>query len=67
MADVRRSPQAETDLDAILDYLEEKDPAVAERYADEFETKGQALARFPELGRLRPEIAPDLRSTLVHP
>jgi len=44
MADVRRSPQAETDLDAILDDLNQKDPAVAERYADAFETKGQALA-----------------------
>jgi toxin ParE1/3/4 len=25
------------------------------------------LVRFPEIGRSRPEIAPNLRSTLVHP
>jgi toxin ParE1/3/4 len=29
--------------------------------------RGQALGHFPEMGRLRPEIAPNLRSTLVWP
>jgi toxin ParE1/3/4 len=67
MADVRRSPQAEADLDAILDDLNQKSPSAADRYAAAFEEKGQALARFPELGRSRPEIAPTLRSTLVTP
>ena len=57
MANVRRSPQAEADLDAILADLDQKDPAVADRYAAAFEAKGQALAQFPELGRRRPEIA----------
>jgi toxin ParE1/3/4 len=32
-----------------------------------FEEKSQVLAQFPEIGRPRPEIAPNLRSTLVHP
>jgi putative addiction module CopG family antidote len=63
----RRSPHAEADLDTILDDLNRKDPAVAARYAAEFEQKGHALAQFPELGRSRPEIAPNLRSTLVRP
>jgi toxin ParE1/3/4 len=67
MAIVRRSPRAEVDLDGILDDLNRKDPAAAARYATEFEQKGLALAHFPEIGRSRPEIAPNLRSTLVHP
>lgn len=67
MAEVRRSRQAETDLRTILSDLDRQDPAVAERYATAFEEKGRALAQFPEIGRLRPEIAPGLRSTLVSP
>jgi toxin ParE1/3/4 len=67
MAEVRHSPQSEADLEAILEYLHQHQPAAAERYATAFSEKGQALARFPEMGRLRPEIAPNLRSTLVHP
>lgn len=67
MAVVRRSSRAESDLESILDDLDQKNPAVAERYATEFELKGRALAQFPELGRARPEIAPNLRSTLVSP
>jgi toxin ParE1/3/4 len=67
MAVVRRSPQAEADLDSILDDLNQKNPAAADRYAAAFEEKGQALAQFPEIGRARPEIAPALRSTLINP
>ena len=67
MATVRRSPQAETDLETILEDLQQRNPAVAERYANEFYDKGKALAQFPEIGRSRPEIAPHLRSMLVKP
>ncbi|MFI5457089.1 MAG: type II toxin-antitoxin system RelE/ParE family toxin [Isosphaerales bacterium] len=67
MAEVRRSPQAETDLEMILIDLNQKYRAAAERYAAAFDEKSQTLARFPEIGRLRPEIAPNVRSTLVHP
>jgi plasmid stabilization system protein ParE len=67
MAIVRRSPQAEADLEAILDDLNQKNPAAADRYAAAFEEKRQALAQFPEAGRPRPELTPGLRSTLVLP
>jgi toxin ParE1/3/4 len=60
MADVRRSPQAEIDLEAILADLNQKNPAVAERSAAEFAEKANVLAQFPE-------IAPDLRSSTVYP
>ena len=67
MAEVRRTPQAETDLVEILEYLHQHNPSVAEHYATAFYEKCQALARFPEIGRGRPEIAPNLRGTLVKP
>lgn len=67
MAEVRRSAQAEADLETIIAELNAKAPALAERFADEFERKGQTLGRFPETGRSRTEIAPGLRSTLVKP
>jgi toxin ParE1/3/4 len=67
MADVRRSPKAETDLETILNDLNQKNPAVADHYATAFDEKGHALARFQESGRQRPEIGPNLRSTLISP
>jgi len=67
MAEVRRSSQAERDLETILEDLQQNAPAVAERYATAFHEKAQVLARFPEPGRSRPEIAPAIRSTLVYP
>ncbi len=54
-------------MESILEGLQRTNPTAAERYATEFHNKGQALARFPEMGHLRPEIAPKLRSTLVWP
>lgn len=57
MAEVRRSSQAETDLETILEDLQQKNPAAAERSADAFSEKGRILAQFPEIGRNRPEIA----------
>jgi plasmid stabilization system protein ParE len=44
MASIRRSPQAETDLEIILEELQRKNLSVAERYANEFFAKGKALA-----------------------
>jgi toxin ParE1/3/4 len=54
-------------LDEILTGLEQKNPAAADRYAALFDNKVRFLAQFPESGRLRPEIAPDVRSTRVRP
>jgi toxin ParE1/3/4 len=65
MATVRRTPQAEADLEVILDDLEEKSPKAAERFAGAVDEKCSALGNFPEMGRARDEIAPGLRSTVV--
>ena len=67
MAQVRRSQQAENDLATILGDLNQKNPEVADRYAADFAGKANILERFPEAGRMRPEIGPNVRSTLVHP
>ncbi len=67
MAEVRRSLRAEQDLEIILEDLSRRGQDIAERYATAFDEKSQLLARFPEMGRTRPEIATNLRSTLVHP
>ena len=67
MAAVVRTPLAEADLDGILTDLDEKNPAAAERYATHFADKADFLSRFPEAGSPRPEIAPDVRSTLIKP
>ncbi|MBV8557302.1 MAG: type II toxin-antitoxin system RelE/ParE family toxin [Planctomycetaceae bacterium] len=65
MATVRRTPQAEADLEVILDDLEEKSPKAAERFAGAVDEKCSTLGNFPEMGRARDEIAPGLRSTVV--
>jgi len=67
MAEVRRSSQAEIDLETILRDLQHNASVIAERYATAFSDKSHALARFPEMGRSRPEIGHAVRSTLVYP
>jgi plasmid stabilization system protein ParE len=68
MAEIRRSPQAETDLEMILEDLQQRNPAVAERYATAFYDKGQILAQFPEIAaadRRLPPTSAALLSTLM--
>ncbi len=65
MAEVSKTPQAQADLEAILEELEGKSPKAAQRFAAGLDKKCAALGRFPELGRARAEILPGLRSTLV--
>jgi toxin ParE1/3/4 len=67
MAQVYRTPQAEADLAEILEYLHKNSPSLAEQYARSISEKSQVLSRFPAMGRRRPEIASELRSTLVKP
>jgi toxin ParE1/3/4 len=57
--------QAEADLADILEYLEERSPAAAERLATAIDQRGQLLAEFPKMGRVREELAPGLRSVAI--
>ena len=65
MAEVLKTPQAQADLEAILEELEGRNPKEAELLAVAVDKKCVALSRFPELGRARVDILPELRSTLV--
>lgn len=54
--------QADSDMAAIFLYsLEEFGLDQAEAYSDSLERAYQRLSEFPKLGRLCPELQPDLR------
>jgi toxin ParE1/3/4 len=71
MADARRivwAPRARQDLLEIWRYFARVGSIeIADRLLREFEQAGRRLSRHPFMGRPRSEIAPDLRSVLVHP
>ena len=58
----RLSPQARSELEAIGDYIAEDSPANAKRFIDRLTEKFIALGGSPRIGRVRPELRPDLRS-----
>jgi toxin ParE1/3/4 len=58
-------PRALTDLAEIWAYIAEDSPERADAFADLLTTKLEALARRPRMGRLRPELAEDIRSFTV--
>jgi toxin ParE1/3/4 len=58
----RLSPQAESELEAIGDYIAKDSPANAERFIQRLTEKFVVLGRNPHIGRARPELRSDLRS-----
>ena len=61
-ARVRFFPEARADLHQIWDYIAEDDVEAATRLVDLVEEKCTLLARSPDIGRVRDELAPGLRS-----
>ena len=61
-ARVRFLPEARADLHQIWDYIAEDDVEAATRLVDLVEEKCTLLARLPDVGRVRDELAPGLRS-----
>jgi toxin ParE1/3/4 len=59
------SAAAKQDLKDIKNYIIRFNLGAAERFLDAFEEKCVLLADFPELGRSREELAPNLRSLPV--
>lgn len=59
---VRFLPEARTDLHQIWDYIAEDDVEAATRLVDLVEEKCTLLARLPDIGRVRDELAQGLRS-----
>ena len=62
MSEIRRLPQAESDLDGIWDYIARDAPANATRFLRRIEGVCITIADNPLMGRSREELAPALRS-----
>lgn len=52
--DVRWTPEAEEDAYQIIDYFDDNRTAI--RIIKQFEEKAKSLTRFPERGRIVPEL-----------
>jgi toxin ParE1/3/4 len=65
MSRLRFSRRAQHDLDAIADYIEQRDAAAAERWVDLIEARCRLLADQPRLGRRRDDLRQNLRSLAV--
>jgi toxin ParE1/3/4 len=58
---VLRTSQAHLDLVEAALRIAEENPTAADHWLDSLDEKCRLLARMPELGRKRPDLAPDLR------
>jgi toxin ParE1/3/4 len=58
---IQRTAQAEEDLIEIWIYIAQDNPEAADRVLDDIEQRFHVLADNPLMGRLRPDIAPELR------
>lgn len=65
MPEAHQSPEARDDLLHLWLRIAQDNPEAADRQIARIEEAADRLAGFPELGRLRPELAPDLRSLAV--
>ncbi len=63
MPRLRLSETAEFDLIDIWDYVARDNPRAADRYIDAVYAHCRELAESPTVGRLRPDLAPGLRSS----
>jgi len=62
MSGVTKRPEAEADLLEIAVYIAQDDLAASDRFIDAVAEKLELLARHPTMGRLRSELAPNVRS-----
>lgn len=62
MGQVLRTTKAHLDLVQIAIYLNERNPSAADRLLETIDERCLQLSNFPEIGRLREELAPNLRS-----
>jgi toxin ParE1/3/4 len=62
MTRFRLSLRANTDLDAIRRHISQDTESAADRFVGEFFDLFHLLAKNPEIGQLRAELRPNLRS-----
>ena len=59
------SRRAKEDLLEIWEFIADHDEVAADRYIDHLRDRASELLDFPELGRVRDEIQPGVRSLLA--
>jgi toxin ParE1/3/4 len=62
MARVTRRPQAAVDILDIWDFIAEDSMADADHWVDRLDEKLRLWSTQPLIGRIRPELAPEIRS-----
>ena len=62
MKQFRVAPAARADLDEIWSYIAQDNPEAADKFIRAIVSRFPALAARPELGRMREELSPRLRS-----
>ena len=65
MRELDRTPTADAEIRAALEYLEQYSPPAAERLSDEVERRSQLLLSNPFTGRDRSDLRRGYRSVLV--
>ena len=65
MSEVHISRQAHADLDAIWDYVAQRNVQAADRLIKKIAKKYDTLSLFPEIGTAYEELAPRLRGFVV--
>jgi addiction module RelE/StbE family toxin len=61
-------PMAEADLDNIIDYIAQDNPARAETFGQELRDKTLPLVQHPKMGRTgRPGLPAFVRELIAHP
>jgi toxin ParE1/3/4 len=59
---VRRTQQADDDIEEIVSYISLDSPKAALNWLENIEAKFEAIGMSPGLGVCRPEVRPELRS-----
>ncbi len=62
---VVKSAQAENDIAKVLEYLDSHSSSAADRLATQIDDRCERLALQPQIGRLREELLPNLRSVVI--
>ncbi|KAB8332685.1 type II toxin-antitoxin system RelE/ParE family toxin [Scytonema tolypothrichoides VB-61278] len=62
MSRFKISTQAALDIENIWNYVAKDNPQAADNLFDKLRESFPKLAKFPQMGRLRSELAPSLRS-----
>lgn len=67
MPQIRYTRRARRDLIALWSYIADHNRAAADRVYLRLEARIKVLEEFPEIGPLRPDIAPDARVLVERP